>query len=400
MNENDLPRILCVDDEPKLLSGLERALFDRFDVSTAPSGEIGLAVLERDEPFAVIVSDMRMPGMDGAAFLARARELAPDSVRILLTGQADTESAISAINQGAIFRFLCKPCPAEELISNLDQAVTQYRLIRAERELLETTLAGTVKTLTEVLAMAAPWAFERTAMIQACVRHVLDRLNWPNAWTMHVAAALSQIGCVSVPSDIVQREIAHRPVSEKERELFDSHPEVAHRLLASIPRLEKVAEIVRYQAKPPPPDSPADIIRGAQLLRAALLLVKHTVSEQMSIARAIEALKIAKPAIAGDILQALSDYHPARDSKRRSVRVHDLVPGWVVEEDVRTTRNLIVLKKGNELSLTAIITLRNLLAAGAIEEPLLISCPAHEDAAPGDSPPAGSHPTPPHPETP
>lgn len=375
MNDEDLPRILCVDDEPKLLAGLERTLFGQFDVSTAPSGEIGLAVLERDEPFAVIVSDMRMPGMDGAAFLARAREMAPDSVRILLTGQADTESAIAAINRGAIFRFLCKPCPNEELVAALDQAVTQYRLTRAERELLETTLAGTVKTLTEVLSMAAPWAFERTAMIQACVRHALGRLNWPNAWTMHVAAALSQIGCVSVPSDIVQREIAHRPVSDEERELFDSHPAVAHRLLASIPRLEKVAEIVRYQIEPPPPDSAAEVIRGAQLLRAALLLVQYTASEQMLLARAIEALHTARPAISGDVIQALSDFRPDSGSKHRSARVRDLVPGWVVEEDVRTTRDLVVLKKGNELSLTAIITLRNLLSTGAIEEPILVSCP-------------------------
>lgn len=392
MSDDVLPRILCVDDEPKLLAGLERALFGRFDVTTAPNGQIGLAVLERDEPFAVIVSDMRMPGMDGAAFLGRARELAPDSVRVLLTGQADTESAIAAINQGAIFRFLCKPCPSEELVAALDQAVTQYHLTRAERELLETTLTGTVKTLTEVLSMAAPWAFERTAMVQACVRHALDRLDyWPNAWAMHVAAALSQIGCVAVPSDIVQREIAHRPVSDEERKLFDSHPQVAHRLLAAIPRLEKVAEIIRYQAAPPPPDSPAEILRGAQLLRAALLLVQHTASEQMSVDHAIEALKLARPPISGDIVQALSDFRPESSNKRRSARVHDLVPGWVVEEDVRTTRGLVVLKKGNELSLTAIITLRNLLSTGAIEEPILVSHPqfSDDDAAPPQSPPAG-----------
>ena len=111
MSEPELPRILCVDDEPNLLAALERNLFGQFDVVTANGGEAGLAAIAEGPPFAAIVSDMRMPGMDGAAFLAAARARAPDSVRLLLTGQADATSAIAAINQGAIFRFLCKPCP-------------------------------------------------------------------------------------------------------------------------------------------------------------------------------------------------------------------------------------------------------------------------------------------------
>jgi DNA-binding NtrC family response regulator len=92
----------------------------------AKSGEAGLDAVRWGEKFAVIVSDMRMPGMDGATFLAKAREISPDSVRILLTGQADVQSSIAAINKGAIFRYLCKPCPKDELIATLNEAVRQY----------------------------------------------------------------------------------------------------------------------------------------------------------------------------------------------------------------------------------------------------------------------------------
>ncbi len=133
MTDTALPRVLCVDDEPNVLAAMERTLFGEFDVVVAPSGQAGLDAIRWGDRFAVIMSDMRMPNMDGATFLAKARELSPDSVRLLLTGQADVTSSIAAINKGAIFRYLCKPCPKEELIATLNDAVRQYRLVCAEK---------------------------------------------------------------------------------------------------------------------------------------------------------------------------------------------------------------------------------------------------------------------------
>ena len=103
--------ILCVDDDANLLEGLKRQLRKQFTLETALSGEAGLVVVKEDGPFAVVVSDMRMPGMNGARFLAQVRAMAPDTVRILLTGQTDIQDAIVAVNEGHIFRFLTKPCP-------------------------------------------------------------------------------------------------------------------------------------------------------------------------------------------------------------------------------------------------------------------------------------------------
>ena len=110
MNDEVGNRILCVDDEPRVLEGIRRTLGMDFDVTTAEGGAQALALLIRRERFALTISDMRMPGMDGAAYLERAAQLAPDMVRILLTGQADMQAATRAINYGRIFRFLTKPC--------------------------------------------------------------------------------------------------------------------------------------------------------------------------------------------------------------------------------------------------------------------------------------------------
>jgi len=127
-------RVLCVDDDPSLLDGLRRELNRRFDITTALSGAAGLEALEREGPFAVVVSDMRMPGMDGATFLGHVRERAPETVRVLLTGHADLDGAIAAVNQGNIFRFLTKPCPRDMLIEALETSARAYHQGVGQRE--------------------------------------------------------------------------------------------------------------------------------------------------------------------------------------------------------------------------------------------------------------------------
>ncbi|QGU86670.1 HD domain-containing phosphohydrolase [Erwinia sorbitola] len=370
MTDTALPRVLCVDDEPNVLAAMERNLFGEFDVVTALSGDAGLRTISWSEPFAVIMSDMRMPGMDGATFLAKAREVSPDSVRVLLTGQADVESSIAAINKGAIFRYLCKPCAREDLSSALNDAVNQYRLVRAEKELLATTLTASVKTMTEVLAMVAPWAFQRAAFAQSCVQHALPKLDWADGWIYTIAASLSQIGCVGIPADIMKADAAQRTLTDDEKKLLQEHPDVASRLVAGIPRLERVAEIIRHQAKEAPTSAPVEVIRGSQLLRAALELERHLARGE-SLERPWEVMRAARPPIPEYIIKSLSDFR-ANIAGVRSARIRELVPGWVVDEDILTTNGLMVLTKGHELTDTAISALQRLLAANAVREPIRV----------------------------
>ncbi len=137
MDNKSRPRVLCVDDEPNVLEGVSLHLHRRYEVVTATSGAAGLAALEKDGSIAVVMSDMRMPQMDGAQFLSRVRTGHPNAVRLLLTGQADMQSAIAAINEGQIFRFLTKPCPPAQLLGAFEAAIEQHRLLVAERILLE-----------------------------------------------------------------------------------------------------------------------------------------------------------------------------------------------------------------------------------------------------------------------
>lgn len=131
------PRILCVDDEPRVLEGLQRLLYKDYDVCTAVGSEAAFACLDPREPFAVVMSDLHMPGMSGLALLAEMKQRVPDTVRLLLSGQGALAPAVLAANEAHIFRFLTKPCPPATLLLALVDAVNHYRLSSAEKLLLE-----------------------------------------------------------------------------------------------------------------------------------------------------------------------------------------------------------------------------------------------------------------------
>ncbi len=154
------PRVLCVDDNPEVLELLRQQLYANFAVVGVDSGEDALALLAEGPSFAVLVCDMRMPGMHGVEVLGKARSIRPDTVRILLTGQADIDDTIGAINDGNIFRCLIKPCPRDILITAIKDAVELHRTIATERELLDQALTGSVaEALLETLSLANPLAF-------------------------------------------------------------------------------------------------------------------------------------------------------------------------------------------------------------------------------------------------
>ena len=142
-------KILLVDDEPNVLDGYRRTLGREFTLETAVGGQEALGLIG-EKPYAVVVSDMRMPGMDGVQLLSRIKASSPDTIRVMLTGHADMETAINAINEGSIFRFLNKPTTKEMMAKTLTAALVQHRLVTAEKQLLEQTLSGALQVLTEV----------------------------------------------------------------------------------------------------------------------------------------------------------------------------------------------------------------------------------------------------------
>jgi CheY-like chemotaxis protein len=369
-------RILCVDDEPRVLEGLERTLFEHFEVSTENNPVRALTTLTEGAPFAVVVSDMRMPEMDGASFLARARQLAPLTSRLLLTGQAEVDAAISAVNQGQILRFLCKPCPPDVLVPAIEAGVEQYRLVTAERELLERTVTGCVRLLSEILSLVAPALFSRTQHIKSLVTHIAAKLQLADAWRFELAALFSMIGCVGLPEATLERVLAQRPLEPSEQKAFDEHPLMAHRLLSDIPRFEEIAAMIKLQTGGPFGPVVTDIERGGAMLRIATRIDRATASgRSLSDALADVSKKLDPSEL--PLLKALSDFRNVDGSTTvRALTVAQMTAQMLLEEDVRTTNGVVVVPKGRELSMVLLERLSKFSRAGTLVEPIRVRLPA------------------------
>ena len=126
-------RVLFVDDDESLLDSIKLAFRMRYDVNTATGPAPALAAIREEPPFGVVVSDLRMPAIDGLAFMARVKEIVPDTMRIMLTGYADMDTAVEAINRGEVFRFLTKPCLTETLSLAIDEGLRIYNAILSQR---------------------------------------------------------------------------------------------------------------------------------------------------------------------------------------------------------------------------------------------------------------------------
>jgi response regulator RpfG family c-di-GMP phosphodiesterase len=245
-------KILLVDDDLNILDGYQRSLHREFHLETASSGNQALQLIAHKGPYAVVVSDMRMPGMDGIQLLGKVKTQSPDTVRIMLTGTGDLETAIQAVNEGNIFRFLSKPCHKDVMSRTLTAALLQYRLVTAEKDLLERTLHGSIQVLTEVLSLVSPSAFARAMRARRYIHHLAEVLHLENAWQYEIAALMSQLGCVTLPPEIIETVYAGQKLSAEEQAQYDAHPSIAGELLSRIPRLEPIGWMIKYQTQPPP----------------------------------------------------------------------------------------------------------------------------------------------------
>jgi len=378
-------RILFVDDEPAVLEGYKRILHREFHVDTALGGADGLAVIRSRGPFAVIVSDMRMPGMDGVQFLSRARKLNPDTVRMVLTGHADIGAAMEAVNEGHIFRFLTKPCDKLILARAITTALVQYRLITAEKELLENTLMGSIKVLTDVLSLVNPAAFGRSVRSARYVRHIVSKLQLDAPWRFEAAAMLSQLGCVTLDPETIEFAYAGRLLTPEEQARLDMHSQVAKGLLSNIPRLEAIAWMIGQQ-QPVPPDnlstnisSPGEVIvLGAKILKLALAfdsLKMKGYTQREILNRLHDTGEFDR-----ELVEILADFESGHERmETKTVAVSNLVPGMILQQEVRAKSGLLLAAKGQEVSYPLSIRLNSFLHRDAIAETVNVLV-AHSEA--------------------
>src|SRR5271156_5395571 len=381
-------KILMVDDEEGVLLGYQRMFRNEFQIETATGGAAALTAIEATGPYAVVVSDMRMPEMDGTTFLRKVKALAPDTVRIMLTGDADIHSAVSAVNEGSIFRFLTKPCNRDTLAKALTAGLMQYRLVTAEKELLENTLQGSIQVLTEVLSLVNPAAFGRALRVRRYIHQVSTDMGLDSPWRFEVAAMMSQLGCVTLHPETIEAVYAGRKLPPDEQGRFDAHPGIARDLLSKIPRMEPIAWMIAHQNQAAPSGgdiakvATADMRLGANMLRATLAF-DELVTKGLTQSEAASRLSRQHADFDPRIFQALVELDGGKSKKEiRACDISELIPyDMVLEEELRTKTGMLLVAKGQDITPTLILKLRSFLEKGAIGRKVAISAKNRAKAA-------------------
>jgi response regulator RpfG family c-di-GMP phosphodiesterase len=367
MQTDAKPRVLFVDDDADFLAAMARSLRSReFEVVTASSGKAALDILGKSNRFAVLISDLRMPGMGGVELLGLARRVAPDTSRVLFTGQLDIEHALTAVNEGAIFRFMVKPCATVVVALTIKAAIEQYRLVTAERVLLEQTLRGSIQALVDVLGLASPVTFGRATQLRQTVCALASSMGIAESWHVEIAAMLSQIGYITLPPATLEKVYNGEVLSQEEQAMLSRVPAVAEQILSHIPRFDPVLEILRYSqyrfdGTGAPPGGPAgeQLPWGARVLKVILDLdALERVYESRSLA--FDTLLGRKgwydPAIAHALVE-IRKHDP--QSEVREVSLKDLVPGMILAKDIRCHNGALYLARGQEITPSGLEKLKN-----------------------------------------
>ena len=377
-------RVLIVDDDANLLAGASRTLHPYFDVATAKGGEEALALMKSHGPFAAVVSDMHMPLMSGLDFLGRAAAEAPETVRLMLTGFPDQRIAIAAVNKGNIFRFLTKPCSPESLIQALEASVKQYRLVRAEKELLERTLNGCIRMLMELLAGADPISFGRSQVLRDDMRQFVMARKFSEVWIFEMAAMLSTIGCITVPPEVLKKSKAGLPLTQQEEEILGQMPDAASKLLVNIPRLDAVGEIIRCQNKhydgsslPKEEMAGDDIPLGSRILKVLndrldlreSGLPEDEIQEIMKGREGWYDPLVLKAALADP---ENSSFPAPFFGTIRHLTLKEILPGMMLAEDVLTSNGMLIVKAKTQVTAVLLQRLHNFAMVSGVREPLAV----------------------------
>lgn len=379
-------KVLFVDDDPEILASFQRAFRRKYQVDTALGPIRALEAVTERGPYAVVVSDLRMPALDGIELFTRLHRVCPDTVRVMLTGHADMDAAMDAVNAGHVFRFLIKPCAEEDLDEALAAAAALHVQAVTEKEFLKGALRGIIRVLTDLLSLLNPEAMARSLRIKRLVADMARYLEAPDPWRIDLAVTLSQLGGVVVPESLFAALRAGRPLEGDAARLFARHPALAADLLGNIPRLGEVAEIIRHQDTPFSGGAAGDPSGTAIPLGARLLKVTLDFDRLLVSGRSREEALSSMAGRAGDydpaLLEVLGILAGAREGYRRgAATVETLAPGMVLDEDVLLPGGEKAACAGQVADAALVGRLRALGACGGM--PLRVLVPEAEEPFPG-----------------
>ena len=391
-------KVLLVDDEERLLNGLRRQLRGEFEIVTAVGGERALEILESQSEVAVIISDMRMPGVTGVEVLEAFSKKSPTTTRIMLTGNAEQDCAVDAINKSHVFGFLNKPCSTDSLIQSIESGLAYHRLLVGEKKLMETTLAGSIKLLADVVSLLDPATTLDSRKMGRWAGVLAPHLTGVKRWELDFAVMLAPLGRVSVPLDILLRHSKGESQSAEEQAILSNVPEVGSRLLNNIPRMATVSKAVLYQDKnfdgsgyPNDNSHGADIPVIARVLRILKSLSEISGNSELAATHFDELLRhkewfdpelvmlarqhLVAPDTAPSEKNAVEQEKIQQNPQSAMVRTASLSKGQRLAADLYSTDGALLLSEGTILSQVQVEKIRTMLQFSKIGESTAVFVP-------------------------
>ena len=373
--------VLVVDDNEVNVDILVDALGDIYDVAVAMDGMAALQVVAENPPDLILL-DVMMPGMDGYEVCEKLKsnKKTRGIPVIFVTAKIEVEDEIKGFTVGAV-DYITKPLSPPVVKARVE---THLKLRNNElhmKELLEKTLGGTIKMLTDMLSLANPSAFSRASRISRHVKKMAERLHMGHIWQIRMAAMLSQIGCMTLSSDTLNRIHRGEDVSLEEMDAYNRHPTVGYDLIRKIPNLKEVAEImVRQQDLKMKTDigekTPDLILRGSRLLKLALDYEKEILKGK-SPSEVLALLRSDKMEYGAELLEIFSTIigTDAAPTPIRHLNARELSPGMIINKDILTKKGKLLIEAGTEVTLPVFETLSNFSRTGFVEEPFEVLIP-------------------------
>ena len=412
MNDNSDTKhtILLVDDEENILNALNRVLRrEGFRIVTATSGNQALLTMDK-EKITLILSDCRMPGMDGIALLAEVRKRTPDTIRMMLTGYADMETSMAAINRGEVYRFITKPWNDDELKLIIKDGIHQYELVQENRYLheltqkqnlilkdlnsnleqkvsertrevemlfkeLEQNFFDVVRVFTGLMELKSPYLGGHAKRVAALSRRLAEKIGLPTdeVLNIEVAALLQDIGTLGFPDKILKKKENELDIVEKA--LLQQHPSLGQTALQQIKKLSDICLIIRhhherYDGLGYPDNLRGEMIpAGSRIIAIAdsldILVNPWESHERYSVDRAIhelekEAGKSFDPNYVYKFIELLKDVkHEVTGADAIEIDISELKEGMILASDIKTRRGLLLIASGEVMQTSHLAKIKN-----------------------------------------
>lgn len=430
-----LPQILCVDDEVSILKSLRRVLIDEeCEIFIATSGDEGLAILREEKNIALIISDQRMPVMTGVEFLKQAKIIAPAAYRVMLTGYADINATMDAVNHGEIWRYIAKPWDDEQLILLVRDAIRHYNLENENKHLqsvIETknqqlkdwndrlkqrvlSQTNLIREKHENLAQQnrnLRDSFEQNLLAFSNLSALRDdsqrnhsfstasiatkagtllALDSAELKNIRAAALLHGIGKLAIPDELLQK--AEEDLTANEKEIFNSYTVRSQTAIGAIADLHEAGQIIRhiteeFDGKGSPDHLSAENIPvGSRIIAIAEYVDRKFKSGRFalydSLAQVIELCMTHAgtrfdPKLIPIVAEAAELHYAQNDSEETKIDREELYPidlkeGMIVSRDVYSGTGILLLKQGSALSRESISALKRYYETDPPEGPVLI----------------------------